>query len=124
MNRRNFFKVVTGFVAGAVATVMPKAKSKEKLICGGQNGTLCPRCKFNVKAHPTKGDWIDVRDFGATIGERLGCKDCSNDCIYFDDCLIELKLRERIWSHPAFIIHEDGSIEPIPYQDFYKTKFT
>lgn len=46
MNRRNFFKVVTGFVAGVL---IPKAKAKDKLMCGGQNGTLCPRCKFNYK---------------------------------------------------------------------------
>lgn len=45
MNRRNFFKGVTGFIAGVL--VAPKAKAKDKLMCGGQNGTLCPRCKFN-----------------------------------------------------------------------------
>ena len=71
MNRRSFFKAVTGFVVGIFAT---SAKSKEDfpipadplkdkfvlnhmhveewakqkyLTCGGKNGTLCPRCKFN-----------------------------------------------------------------------------
>lgn len=74
MNRRNFFKVVTGFVAGIFAT---SAKSEPEYscsasmlghpsatntaepdsecgwnkrsgtkYCGGKNGTLCPRCKF------------------------------------------------------------------------------
>ena len=89
MNRRNFFKAVTGFVAGIFATSVEGKKFntedfggwnpkdgwsagidpesewvkhgqraldfqkalnevvKEKLVCNGQNGTLCPRCKFN-----------------------------------------------------------------------------
>jgi len=42
MNRRSFFKAVTGFVAGMVAST-----KKSKDLCGGQNGTLCPRCKYN-----------------------------------------------------------------------------
>jgi hypothetical protein len=46
MNRRNFFKAVTGFVAGVFASTA-KSKEKPKDLCGGQNGTLCPRCKFN-----------------------------------------------------------------------------
>ena len=44
MNRRNFFKTVTSFVAGVFAG---SVKAKDRLKCGGQNGTLCPRCKFN-----------------------------------------------------------------------------
>ena len=72
MNRRNFFKVVTGFVAGIFATsvegkkrsgtryVSPSSNyihiccvadlNDEKLVCYGKNGTLCPRCKFNCKS--------------------------------------------------------------------------
>ena len=49
MNRRNFFKVVTGFVAGIFATNTVKAKPKA-LTCRGKSGTLCPRCKFNCKS--------------------------------------------------------------------------
>lgn len=45
MNRRNFFKAVTGFVAGIFTG---SAKSEPKaLTCGGKNSTLFPRCKFN-----------------------------------------------------------------------------
>ena len=64
MNRRSFFKVVTGFVAGMVAVAIPKAKSKEKLLCYGQNGTLCQgcgrtRCSFN---YPTLDELIKAKE--------------------------------------------------------------
>lgn len=39
MNRRSFFKAVTGFVAGLVTVFVPKTKAKE--------------------------EWIDVKNFGA-----------------------------------------------------------
>ena len=74
MNRRSFFKVVTGFIAGIFAT-SGKKRSGTKLICGGKNGTLCPRCKFNTK-------WIDVRDYGFAFAE-------SNQ--YHDDLEIAIK---------------------------------
>ena len=66
MNRRNFFKVITGFVAGVFAAKKSKADvtifpteeqarkvsqdiygDPDKLYCRGKNGTLCPKCKFN-----------------------------------------------------------------------------
>lgn len=63
MNRRNFFKAVTGFVAGVVATsakAKDKKDKKDKLECGGQNGTLCPRCKFNYPTMSAK-EWVDAQ---------------------------------------------------------------
>ena len=55
MNRRSFFKLVTGFVAG-VFGVSAKPKSQPKtLTCGGKGGTLCPRCKFNCKVVSKSG---------------------------------------------------------------------
>ena len=51
MNRRNFFKTVTGFIAGIFAST---AKSKD--LCGGQNGVLYPRCKFNADKIPDKSE--------------------------------------------------------------------
>lgn len=62
---------------------------KDKLKCYGQNGTLCPRCKFN---YPTLKEVMDAE---------------------------ELK-RQELRNYPAYIIHEDGSLEPIPYEEFYK----
>ena len=47
MNRRSFFKVVTGFVAGVVGASAKSNPQPKTLTCGGKNGTLCPRCKFN-----------------------------------------------------------------------------
>lgn len=64
MNRRNFFKVVTGFVAGIFATSAKSKPQPKALTCGGKNGTLCPRCKFNdCKDIPSMsaGDWVDAQ---------------------------------------------------------------
>ena len=49
MKRRNFFKVITGFLVGVVG-ISTKAKSQTKVLsCYGKNGTLCSRCKFDYK---------------------------------------------------------------------------
>lgn len=67
MNRRSFMKAVSGALAGVIALpskvkdnqLAPKAKGALK--CGGQNGSLCPRCKFNCKGCSTgidsNSDW-------------------------------------------------------------------
>lgn len=60
MNRRNFFKTVTGFIAGVFAA--PKSKAEDKLMCGGQNGTLCPRCKFNVVGSKRSGTRLATKE--------------------------------------------------------------
>lgn len=70
MNRRNFFKTATGFIAGVFAGT----KSSEKDLCGGQNGTLCPRCKFNNK-EPEPSlletyNWIDMGCFKEILDVR------------------------------------------------------
>ena len=110
MNRRNFFKTVTGFVAGVF--VAPKAKAKDKLMCGGQNGTLCPRCKFNMDkilavpkakenlrdfdAHLVLGDDFDEVDLMVTKEnpwDKLGCKDCFRGCGQWDICMATLRKR-------------------------------
>ena len=89
MNRRSFFKIVTGFLAGIFlpkakakdwdVEVAPydgrgnsdnveivfddglgnasKAKAEDKLMCGGQNGTLCPRCRYNNVKVPEHYQW-------------------------------------------------------------------
>ncbi len=75
MNRRNFLKsigricAVLPFVGSSSAvakTGASKSKSgcswKGKLKCGGQDGTLCPRCKYNgnkVNLHnyPVRPGW-------------------------------------------------------------------
>ena len=112
MNRRNFFKVVTGFVAGIFASSVEGKKFstedfggwnpkdgwsagidpesewvkhgqraldfqkalnevvKEKLVCYGQNGTLCPRCKFNNCHFPT----LDFQKaLNEVVKEKLVC---------------------------------------------------
>ena len=76
MNRRNFFKLVTGFVAGIFATSV-EGKKKTKL--------------RDFDAHLVLGD--DFDEYDLTIGEKLGCKDCFEECSRFDDCLAELKHR-------------------------------
>ncbi|MCK5016952.1 MAG: hypothetical protein KAS32_07750 [Candidatus Peribacteraceae bacterium] len=129
MNRRSFFKVVTGFVAGIFATSVegkkfntkdfggwhPKdgwqarkvsqdiygdpdilrKRSGTKYIgeCSGQNGTLCPRCKFNTK-------WIDVRAYSANgskddttaIQEAIGSLGKDGGCIYLSEGTYNIKV--------------------------------
>ena len=53
MNRRSFFKAVTGFVAGIFVSKVEGSK---------RSGT---------RPASAKGDWIDVRDFGATIPKSM-----------------------------------------------------
>ena len=94
MNRRSFFKVVTGYVAGVFATSVEGKKRpgtrlatqgdfqkalnevvEEKLKCDGLNGTLCPRRKFSNYTYDSccqwpiyckRKGWIDARVYGVT----------------------------------------------------------
>lgn len=63
MSRRDFMIGCAGVVGGSVGltagvSTLSKAeeplKAKVKDLCSGQNGTLCPRCKFNCKAEEPK----------------------------------------------------------------------
>jgi hypothetical protein len=86
MNRRNFFKVVTGFVAGIFATstkaeekpqltVAMLKKVRDELVAAqkvsqdiyGDPDILCKRPGTRYVCVPKSGppDWTDVRDFGA-----------------------------------------------------------
>lgn len=47
MDRRSFFKKVGMALAGVFALPSKVKGNKPSLKCGGQNGTLCPRCKYN-----------------------------------------------------------------------------
>ncbi len=107
MNRRNFFKVVTGFTAGVYAAFIPNSKSigasnglahleGEKvdiLKCGGQNGTLCPRCKSNdchwpnyCKLNQLRIESAQKKDGGAIYFTK-GTQNIS-ETIVIDDCRI------------------------------------
>ena len=108
MNRRNFFKVVTGFVAGIFAGSV-KGKKFNIEDFGGWN----PKDGWSAGIDPNS-DWAKQKDLSIA------------DIVKIRDELIatEFQMQIWIWRHPAYIIHEDGNIEPVPYQDFYKTKFS
>lgn len=55
MNRRSFFKAVTGFVAGAIVVFTPKAKAKKKLI---------------PKSEPPMGLYKELQ-FGESFEEKI-----------------------------------------------------
>lgn len=55
MNRRNFFKVVTGFVAGVFAMCAPKGKSKLR----------------DYDAHLVLGDDFDERDLMRKVSQDI-----------------------------------------------------
>ena len=124
MNRRNFFKVVTGFVVGIFAAKKSKADvtifpteeqamkvsrdiygDPDKLYCRGKNGTLCPRCKFNYPELSTA--------FKKRSGTRLATK----------EEIMEFLEITYTGNYPAYIVRPND-IEFIHYKDFYKTKFS
>ena len=98
MNRRNFFKVVTGFVAGIF---VGSAKSEPKaLICSGKNGTLCPRCKFNYPEPSTtidpNSEWakqkpLTLDDLRKVKEEAINLAEESGKVVYFPKGTYNLK---------------------------------
>lgn len=122
MNRRNFFKTVTGFIAGVcVSSTKTKAKNNlgfqcewnGRLKCGGQNGTLCPRCKYNRKEKPkltmamlqkarkdldaqtVSGDFLIPVDDGLDDAFCYGGKLFRVYPDYFDVGFVMMRLREN-----------------------------
>lgn len=71
MKRRDFFKIVTGFVAGIFAT---SAKSKYS-------------CSASMSGHPSAESSVGPN------WNALGCKDCFRECGQFDDCKADIKKR-------------------------------
>jgi hypothetical protein len=78
MNRRNFFKTVTGFIAGVCAACVPKAKAKLR----------------DFDAHLVLGDDFDEVDLLETKTHpscyghfrSYGVLDCSVDCEFTEEC--------------------------------------
>ena len=73
MNRRNFFKVVTGFVAG----IFVSSTAKPKTICRLKSGQPGPT---TISASSS--------EYPSCYGyyKMAGVKDCSVDCEYKDGC--------------------------------------
>jgi SpoVK/Ycf46/Vps4 family AAA+-type ATPase len=88
MNRRSFFKIVSGFVVGAF--VPGKEKAKEKPLTATE--ILRRRDEFDRQA---------MRELARKKRE-------------FEIWQIDRRL------YPAYMIHEDGTTEMIPWQDLYK----
>ena len=102
MNRRNFFKVVTGFIAGIFATSIEGKKRPGTRYCGEASTGIDPNSEW-AKQKPLTLDMLIKAKEELDQMNRLR---------------IEAMLKARC---PGYIIYEDGSIEPIPYEDFYKT---
>lgn len=67
MNRRNFFKAVTGFVIGVCAVFVPKAKAKELSESSSNGGgssspsiSISPTEESEIKTFSAK-DWVDAQ---------------------------------------------------------------
>ena len=100
MRRRDFFKAVAGFVAGIFATFVEGKKRSGTRYCGEASTGIDPN-----------SDWAKQKSLFVA------------DIVKMRDELIATEFQRQIWiwRHPAYIIYEDGNIEPIPYKDFYKT---
>lgn len=85
MNRRSFFKTITGFAAGVVAAFAPsKAKAKMTL-------------REWHKSTPMRFVIQDERDlFEEAPWDKLGCKSCFKDCGQWDDCKATLRRRKAL----------------------------
>ena len=99
MNRRSFFKVVTGFVVGIVTVGSAKEKPKlrdfdahlvlgddfdEKDLCGGQSGTLCPRCKFNYPTMSASAPFVQHNGIWFFADQDI-IKYCPKDKLHWDN---------------------------------------
>ncbi len=96
MNRRNFFKIVIGFVAGVYAVFVPKTKAIEPSYSGSSSTGIDPN-----------SEWAKQRPLSLADLEKI------REEIMLDEW------RRQVWNYPAYVIHEDGTTEPVSYQDFY-----
>ena len=104
MNRRSFFKVVTGFVAGIFAG---SAKSEPQSLykCDPNSANIDPNSEW-AKQKPLTLDMLIKAKEELDQMERLR---------------IEAVLKA---AYPAYVYYPNGEIEMIHYKDFYKTKFS
>ena len=113
LNRRSFFKAVTGFVVGVCAAFVPTVKGKR------------PPAKEEFQDALTE---VVREKLNETPWESLGCKDCYKECRHFDECVSILE-RLRIEAaqkaaNPPMIIWRDkiegdywGGMELVRYQE-------
>ncbi len=91
MNRRNFLKTVTGFVAGVfISTAKSSEKYDWKFVVAPYNG------KGNsdgIEIYGTKEE-IKEWDYSETAWNNLGCKNCFRGCGQWDDCMATLRKRQ------------------------------
>ena len=138
MNRRSFFKAVTGFVVGVFAAKKSKADvtifpteeqarkvsldiygDPDKLYCRGKNGTLCPRCSFNCKstAIDPNSEWAKQKPLTLTKLESIKEKIDQMERLRIEAVLKTAYKAE----YAAYVFYPNGEIEPIHYQELYKT---
>ena len=111
MNRRNFLKrcSLIPFV-GSLAAVA-KAGASEGLIKQVEKAVNPPYI-----VNPTSDD-----DMESDAKRNLHCEICYEDCPLFLQCHGYDSRYMDCLKYPAYSIDEDGSVEKVPYQDFYKT---
>ena len=78
MNRRNFFKVVTGFVAGIFAGSVEGKKCSGTRYCGEASTGIDPNSEWAKQKSLSVADIVKIRDE-----------------------LIATEFQRQIWSHPA-----------------------
>ena len=97
MNRRSFFKVITGMCAGVVAVFAPNRISASTVVSQKPDEMIYKK--------------IDPLTYDGVAKEHIG----TEFMIDFEMWQINRKL------YPAVIIHKDGTIEKVPWRDLYKT---
>jgi len=115
MNRRSFFKAVTGFVAGMVAAFVPsKTIGKIKPASAG----IDPNSEWAKQKPLTINELVRFEERNNYPWDKLGCKDCYKECKHFDDCLnilerLRIEAAEKA-ANPLYIVNPSDEKEEFP----------
>lgn len=101
MKRRDFFKTVTGFVAGVCAFFVPKSK---KSIADEEYFWI------ETKTVQPSSSSLSNTISGEIPWKSLGCVDCYRECHHFDKCKTILVKRVARMAHPLYFTDKNGSV--------------
>ena len=123
MNRRNFFKAVTGFVTGIFTISVEGKKRSGTRYCGETSTSIDPNSEW-AKQKPLTlaqlkkcADEIDscntsnsINTISTETPKSLGCVDCYRECRHWDKCKAILEKQVFLMAHPACTIDKDGFV--------------
>ena len=117
MNRRNFFKVVTGFVAGIFATSVEGKRRSGTRYCGEASTSIDPNSEWAKQKYLTLDEIIKIEE--ALISDKLYCRGkngtlcprCKfNECRWPEYCkLNRLRVEAAVKAaNPPYVLFDDS----------------